>query len=111
VKPSGQVSAEEAARAGLNEIEHLSQCAAAWKPSTGIEADELIGLLREHEVVLTPALVVWDRLGRILDRSLHHDRRRRWSHPTHLDIWNRYLGRSAPPEDRLGYQEAMPRLK
>ena len=107
----GQVSAEDAARAGLSEIEHLSKCTAAWKPATRTEVDDLIGLLIENGVVLTPTLIVWDRLGRILDRALHHDQRRQWAHPSHLEIWNRYLSRSAPPEDRLGYQEAMPRLK
>ena len=107
----GQVTAEDAARAGLNEIEHLSQCAAAWKPATRGEDDDLIGLLLEDKVMLTPTLVVWDRLGRILDRSFHHDQRRRWAHPSHLEIWNRYLSRSAPPQERLRFQEAMPHLK
>ena len=107
----GPVTAEDAARAGLDEIEHLSQCDVAWRSATEAEDDALVDVLLEHCVVLTPTLVVWDRLGRILDRSFHHDQRRQWVHPNHLDIWNRYLSRSGPPQERLRFQEPMPHMK
>ncbi|MCE9591852.1 MAG: amidohydrolase family protein [Planctomycetes bacterium] len=107
----GATKAEEACRAGLDEIEHLDQCGVAWRAATAEEDDVLIDLMLEHKVVIDPTLVVWDRLGRILERSFHHDERRRWVHPCHLDIWNRYLTRFGAPGARLAYQAGMPHLK
>jgi imidazolonepropionase-like amidohydrolase len=107
----GLPTAEEAARAGLDEIQHLSRCDVAWKPATQQERDALIDVLIECNVALTPTLTLWDRLGRILDRSLHNDQRREWVHPTHLDMWNGYLTRFGPPEERLSYQDPVPHQK
>jgi hypothetical protein len=107
----GSTRGEDAAQSGLNEIEHLDQCGVAWRAATPAEDDEFILLLRKHNVVIDPTLVVWDRLGRILDRAFHHDERRRWVHPVHLDIWDRYLSRREPPHRRLRFQAAMPHLK
>ncbi|MCE7988009.1 MAG: hypothetical protein DYG89_43140 [Caldilinea sp. CFX5] len=107
----GSTRGEEAAQSGLNEIEHLDQCGVAWRAATPAEDDEFIALLLKHNVVIDPTLVVWDRLGRILDRAFHHDERRRWTHPVHLDIWDRYLSRREPPHRRLRFQAAMPHLK
>jgi hypothetical protein len=105
------VPVEEAAAAGLDEFEHLSGCAVAWRSATQDEDDATIDVLLEHNVVINPTFVVWDRLGRILDRALHHDVRRVWAHPCHCDIWNRYLTRFEGPSGRLSLQEAMPHLK
>ena len=107
----GGVTAEEAARAGLDELEHLAGCGPAWREATAAEDDAAIDALLEHDVVIDPTLVVWDRLGRILDRPFHHDARRRWVHPCHLDIWNRYRSRFGPPEDRLRLQRPVPHMK
>ena len=107
----GAVTAEAAARAGLGEIEHLTGCGAAWKDSTEGERDALIDVLLEHGVAMTPTLVVWDRLGRILAPALANDSRRRWVHPVFLDVWDRYLTRSGPPQARLKLQAAIPWLK
>ena len=107
----GSTQAEEAARSGLNEIEHLDQCAVAWRAATEAEDDDLIALLRKNQVIIDPTFVVWDRLGRILERSFHHDARRQWVHPVHLDIWQRYLSRFGPPHRRWRFQAAMPHLK
>ena len=107
----GRTAVEDAAHAGLDELEHLDQCSVAWRSATQAEDDGLIALLLEHNVVIDPTLVVWDRLGRILERSFHHDQRRQWVHPCHVDIWNRYLSRFDPPQNRLRFQTAMPHLK
>lgn len=107
----GSSRGEDAAQSGLNEIEHLDQCGVAWRAATPAEDDEFIFLLRKHHVVIDPTLVVWDRLGRILDRALHHDERRRWAHPVHLVIWDRYLSRREAPHRRLRFQAALPHLK
>ena len=107
----GSTRGEDAAQTGLNEIEHLDQCGVAWRAATPAEDAEFIALLLKHQVVIDPTLVVWDRLGRILDRSFHHDERRQWTHPCHLDIWNRYLSRHEPPHRRLRFQAALPHLK
>ena len=107
----GSTRAEEAALGGLNEIEHFDQCAVAWRAATEAEDDDLIALFLKNKVVMDPTFVVWDRLGRILDRSFHHDARRQWVHPVHLDIWQRYLSRFGPPHRRWRFQAAMPHLK
>lgn len=107
----GATKAEEAIRAGLDEFEHLDGCDVAWRAATQEEEDAMIDLILEHGAVIDPTFVVWDRLGRILDRSFYHDTRRRWVHPCHLDIWNRYLSRFGPPEARWRLQGAMVHLK
>ncbi|MBI4023896.1 MAG: amidohydrolase family protein [Verrucomicrobia bacterium] len=107
----GNVSAEDAVKAGLQEIQHLTGCAPAWAAGAREEQDRLMDVLIEHQTIMTPTLVVWDRLGRILDRPFHFDARRRWAHPCHLDLWNRYRSRFEPSESRLHLQRAMPHLK
>ena len=107
----GSTRAEEAATCGLNEIEHLDQCGVAWRAASEAEDDDLIALFLKNQVVMDPTFVVWDRLGRILDRSFHHDARRQWVHPVHLDIWQRYLSRFGPPHRRWRFQAALPHLK
>lgn len=107
----GSTRAEEAALSGLNEIEHFDQCAVAWRAASEAEDDDLIALFRNHQVIMDPTLVVWDRLGRILDRSFHHDERRQWVHPVHRDIWQRYLSRQGAPHRRWRFQAAIPHLK
>lgn len=107
----GATKAEEAVRAGLDEFEHLDGCGVAWRAATEEEDDAMIDLILEHGTVIDPTFVVWDRLGRILDRSFHHDARRAWVHPCHLDLWNRYLSRFGPPEARWRLQGVMVHLK
>ncbi len=104
----GAVTAEDAARVGLNEIQHLTGCAPAWKASTVDEQDALIDVLLEHQVVMTPTLVVWDRLGGLGDLAFFHDERRAWVHPCHRAIWDRYRVAQA---DRHCYQSAMAHVK
>lgn len=104
-------TAEDAVRLGLDEFEHLAGCGVAWRAASEVEDDLMIDLLLERDVIIDPTLVVWDRLGRILDRPFHHDARRTWVHPRHLDIWQRYPGRFGPPEYRWRYQGAMAHLK
>lgn len=107
----GDISAEDAARAGLDEIQHLTGCGAAWKASTLEEIDALIDVLLEHEVAVTPTLVVWDRLGRVNDNAFQFDIRRRWIPPIYRDFWNRWYGRFEAPTERLRLQAAGPHLK
>lgn len=107
----GATKAEEAIRAGLDEFEHLDGCGVAWRAATPEEDDAMIDLMLEHHVVINPTFVVWDRLGRILDRSFHHDERRIWAHPCHLALWDRYLSRFGAPEARWRLQEVMVHLK
>ncbi len=104
-------TAEDAVRNGLDEFEHLAGCGVAWRAASEVEDDLMIDQLLERDVVIDPTLVVWDRLGRILDRPFHHDARRAWVHPRHLDIWQRYLSRFGPAENRWRYQGAMVHLK
>ncbi len=83
----------------------------AWRAASEAEDDDLIALFRNHQVIMCPTLVAWDRLGRILDRSLHQDERRQWVHPVHRDIWQRYLRREGAPHRRWRFQAAIPHLK
>ena len=104
-------SAEDAVSCGLDEFEHLAGCGVAWRAASQVEDDLMIDQLLESDVIIDPTLVVWDRLGRILDRPFHHDSRRAWVHPRHLDLWQRYRSRFGPPEYRWRYQGAMVHLK
>ena len=105
--------AEAAVRAGVNEIEQLTGCPAAWHSSTQDEKDRLIDVLLAHKVVLTPTLVTYDRLGRALELVFKFDNRREWVHPAYLDIWWR-IPRVAPDQRRAqrhSFQEAAPNQK
>jgi imidazolonepropionase-like amidohydrolase len=102
-------TAEEAAAAGLDELEHLAGCGAAWRASSPEELERLIDVLLQHHVTVTPTLVVWDRLGRVLDLSFHFDARREWVHPCHLQIWQAWA--RSQSDDRMTWQNAMPHLK
>ena len=106
-----KTSAEDACRAGLDGIEHLAGCDIAFAPAAEEELDALATLMLASNVWVDPTLVVWDRLGRINERSFFNDARRAWVHPTHLDIWRRYLSREKQPQSRLYWQIAIPHLK
>jgi imidazolonepropionase-like amidohydrolase len=84
----GGLSAEDAIAAGIDDIQHLSNCGPAWKNADDDEQDEFIDLVLGNSVVLTPTLVVWDRIARQVDLVFRHDQRRRWMHPTYVDLWD-----------------------
>jgi hypothetical protein len=107
----GDIPAEAAARAGLDEIEQLTGCGPAWKSSSLPEIDALIDVILEHDVAMTPTLVVWDRLGRVNDNAFEFDIRRRWVHPAFRGVWDNWSGRFEPPGERLRLQAAGPHLK
>lgn len=104
----GAVTAEDAARAGLDCIEHLSGCGAAWKQSSEEELDTLADVLLQHAVAVDPTFVVWDRLGTHHDLAFKHDSRHQWVHPCHMAIWDQWQSNLG---SRLHYQEAMAHLK
>jgi hypothetical protein len=107
----GGTTAEEAIVAGLDELEHLEGCGTAWGPEQDGGDDTLIDLMLEHDFIITPTLVVFDRLGRILDMSFRYDGRRKWVHACHRRAWDQYLMRFQEPGGRLRLQGAMPHLK
>ena len=86
----GKCSVEDAISAGLDCIEHLSECKAAWTNSTQKEDDALIDLLLKHNVAIDPTLVVFDRVAKGLDLVFERDNSRNWVHPSHLHYWNEY---------------------
>ena len=104
-------SATEAAAAGLNEIEHFSRCDVAWRPASVAEDDALIDLFLAKGTIMNPTLNVWDRLGRALEHVFLHDIRRKWVHPTLLDIWDRIPYRRCEASKRMRFQTLMPNLK
>ncbi len=107
----GQLSAQQAAEAGVDEIEHLTGCESAWNPSTVLEQDLLIDVLLDKRIVLVPTIVVWDRLGGMLDPVYANDSRLKWVHPTYRDIWKGIPNKFAAPEARLPMQAAIPHMK
>lgn len=107
----GKLSAHQAVEAGINELEHLVGCEPAWCQSTTLEQDNLIDVLLENRVVLVPTLVVWDRLGRILDPVFAYDSRLKWVHPTYREIWNGIPAKFSDPENRLPMQAAISHMK
>ncbi len=104
-------SAADAVGFGLDEFEHLAGCDVAWRAASEVEDDRMIDQILKRNVIIDPTLVVWDRLGRVLDRPFHHDARRAWVHPRHLDIWQRYPGRFGSRTYRWRYQEAVVHMK
>ncbi len=107
----GNVKAEVAVTTGLDEFEHFDQCDVAWRAATQEEDDAMIDLLLQYNVVVNPTLVVWDRIGRMLDQVHFHDDRRIWVHPCHRDIWDRIRVRYPEPESRARFQLVIPHLK
>ena len=107
----GSIAAEDATDAGINEIEHLSGCAAAWKESTSDEIDALCEKLEEGNVVTCPTLVVWDRIGRVTDSVFINDRRLDWVHPTFRQAWRDYPWRTQQASQRIGLQQGVTRVK
>ena len=105
----GKTAVEDAVAAGLDGIEHLAGCHVAWREATEEEDDNLIDLLLEHQVVIDPTLVVWDR-DRI-DLAFRHDERRHWAHPAHRRYWESAVRRPGPPAERLRRQRELTYLK
>lgn len=102
---------DDAVSFGLDQFEHLANCDTAWRHATETEDDAAIDALLAGNAVIDPTLVLWDRLGGVLDRAFHHDERRQWMHPIWLEIWNRYRTRFRPPSGRLTLRGGIPHLK
>lgn len=100
--------AEQAVRAGVNEIEHLTGCPPAWHASTQADQDRLINVLLENHVVMVPTLITYEHIGRALDLSLQFDSRQVWAHPAYRDIWRRIprIQMNTRRDQRLRFQEA-----
>ncbi len=107
----GKFSAQEAAEAGINEIEHLCGCAAAWKQSSVDELNALCDDLLPSGLVMCPTLVVWDRIGRTNEPAFRQDKRLRWVHPAFLQAWENYPNRFGLPEARLNLQRSVVEMK
>lgn len=107
----GGIPAEEAAAAGVDEIEHLTGCAAAWTESPPEALDTLCNALLPHGVVMCPTLVVWDRIGRVCEPAFRQDRRLSWVPPAFLDAWARYSSRYDTSENRLALQRSTISMK
>ena len=107
----GTVSGEEAALAGIDEIEHLSGCAAAWIESNDPDIEALCQSLQDGHVITCPTLVVWDRIGRVSDSVFINDKRLSWVHPSFLDAWRHYPWRAGDAQQRLNLQRGVTHVK
>lgn len=103
------ISADDVVDLGLDETEHLTGCEAAWRASTTDALDQMIDRLLAGRVIMNPTLVVWDRLGRLVDHAFNFDTRRRWMPQAYLDIWKWYP--RVHGQRRMVYQTAVPCLK
>jgi len=104
-----QFSAEEAIKAGVDEIEHLSGCNPVFRD--GAKLDKLCELVLSKGTVMCPTLVVWDRLGRVSEPSFPHDRRLEWVHPDFQHAWRHYPIRSQSVVARLDLQQRVVGMK
>ena len=107
----GGIPAEEAAAAGIDEIEHLAGCPAAWCESPPEALDTLCNALLPQGMVMCPTLVVWDRIGRACEPAFRQDRRLHWVPPAFLQAWEHYPSRYGPPEERLALQRSTINMK
>jgi len=107
----GRFSAQEAAAAGINEIEHLCGCAAAWKESPIEDLNALCDDLLPSGMVMCPTLVVWDRIGRTNEPAFRQDKRLKWVHPAFLKAWEQFPNRFGQPEARLNLQRSVVEMK
>ncbi|MBI4551435.1 MAG: amidohydrolase family protein [Candidatus Latescibacteria bacterium] len=107
----GGITAPDAATMGVDEVEHLTGCAAAWKTSAVEELDALCDVLLTHGMVMCPTLVVWDRIGRVCEPAFPHDRRLVWVHPDFREAWRHYPWRHADPINRLNLQRSVVEMK
>lgn len=107
----GGISAEEAAAAGVDEIEHLAGCAAAWCESPPESLDALCDTLLPSGMVMCPTLVVWDRIGRVNEPAFRQDRRLRWVPAAFFEAWAHYPSRYDEPGTRLGLQRSTVSMK
>ncbi len=107
----GAVDAGDAVRLGLNQIEHQTCCAPAWPPTHEQDPRELVDCLLEHDAVLDPTFVVWDRIGRIYDLAFRNDARRVRMPSKWTAMWDRMTQGYLTVPQRADYQKAMPHLK
>ena len=107
----GAVTVQQAAAAGVDEIEHFSGCQAAWELSSELQLAELAGTLRSGDMVMCPTIVVWDRLSRAFDPVFGRDRLLDWVPGEVQLIWQsnayRYRGANA----RLELQASVVEMK
>lgn len=107
----GRYSVQEAAAAGVNEIQHLTGCSAAWKQCDVKELDALCRDLKPVGMVMCPTLVVWDRIGRSCEPAFPFDRRLEWVHPDFVHAWTHYPNRFESPDNRLNLQRSVVEMK
>ncbi|MDA0840885.1 MAG: amidohydrolase family protein [Planctomycetota bacterium] len=107
----GNFSAQEAAAVGINEIEHLCGCAAAWKESPIEGLNALCDDLLPSGMVMCPTLVVWDRIARTNEPAFRQDKRLKWVHPAFLQAWENFPNRFGAAEARLKLQRNVVEMK
>jgi imidazolonepropionase-like amidohydrolase len=84
----GLASASEAARAGVDEIMHLTGCKPAWEKRPGKSTEALGRVFLRKGTVLNSTFLVWDRLARPLSLEFVYDGRRKWLSPAYQDLWH-----------------------
>ena len=107
------VALAAAVSAGVREVQHLTGCVHhvdGWRTNVEQVAASAASLANAG-VVQCPTLVVWDRLCRLNDTALRHDRRDRWVHPDITAVWQRFPHRTTGVSERLDRQRSVNTMK
>ncbi|MHB1090049.1 MAG: amidohydrolase family protein [Ilumatobacteraceae bacterium] len=112
----GSVSALDASELGVDEIEHLSGCIhhehGGLSPFTDSEyLARCIDMFIEHDTVMCPTLVVWDRLAHMNDGIFPNDHRLAWVHPILKAAWSNFPHRYSDPNIRFNRQLSVVTMK
>ncbi len=107
----GLASASEAARAGVDQIMHLTGCKPAWEKRPRKSTEALGRVFLKRGTVLNSTFLVWDRLARPLSLEFVYDGRRKWLSPAYQDLWHSEETRSRNMLGRIKEQRSFILMK
>ena len=96
----GEVSAIEAAGAGVAELQHLTGIIHPFEGTHLVDLDEVTEALLEANTALCPTVIVWDRLARLSHFVSRPDPRLRWVPDEIRESWDAFPHRHDPEGSR-----------
>ncbi len=106
----GEVTALEAAAAGVAELQHLSGIIDPFTGAPLVDLDQVAETLMDADTALCPTLVVWDRLARLSRFVGQTDPRLGWVPPEIRKTWDAFPHRHDPDGSR-GRMAAMEKMR